>query len=127
MKLNWKGDDETWAEARCSHEIGGRFRIDRTGGEFLYGYRSSIVFQVRWYEPGNSRNTPWHDVGETMEETKALAQQAHDQARRAIARILEDAKAVAREALKRAPWATEEYRQRQAKLSEQLRESVFNA
>jgi hypothetical protein len=101
MKLNWKGNNETWAEARASHEIGGRFRIDRTGGEFLYGYRSPIVFQVRWYEPGNSGNTPWHGVGETMEEAKALAQQAHDQARRAIARILEDAKAVAREALKK--------------------------
>ena len=127
MKLNWKGDDETWAEARASHEIGGKYRVARSGGELCYGHRSSVVFEVRWYEPGNSGNTPWCGVGETMEGAMALAQQAHDQARHAISRILEDAKAIAREAHKKAPWATEEYRQRQAKLLEQLRESISNA
>jgi hypothetical protein len=126
MKLNWRGD-ETRAEARCSHEIGGRFRIECSGGGVYYGHRPPIVFEVRWYEPGDSGNTPWIGVGETMEEAKALAQQAHDQARSAIARILDDAKAIARETLKKAPRATGEYRQRQATNIEQIREVIHNA
>jgi capsule polysaccharide export protein KpsE/RkpR len=59
-----------------------------------------------------------------MEEAKTLAQQAHDQARRAISRILEDAKAIARGAHKRAPWATEEYRQRQVEIQRQRQAEI---
>jgi hypothetical protein len=114
MTLNWRGDGESWAEARASHEIGGKYRIDQTDGKPCYGHRSPIVFDVRWYEPDNSGNTPWCGVGRTMEEAKALAEQAHARARSAISLLLKEARAVAREAHKKAPGATEEYRRQQA-------------
>ena len=73
MKLNWKGDGETWAEARASRVIGGYFRIQQSGGELCYGHRPPIVYQVRWYESGGSGNTPWIGIGETFDEAKMLA------------------------------------------------------
>jgi|SRR5215813_821784 len=124
MKLNWKDHDEICGEARCSNVIGGCFKWHRCGGEIVYGHRTPINFQVRWHERGGSGNTPWIGTGETLEEAKALAQQAHDQAERAIAPILEQAKAIARETLKKAPWATEQYRQHQAEAQRKLHETA---
>jgi hypothetical protein len=79
MTLNWKSDDETWAEARAAREIGGKYVVRRFEAQRLYGRFHVAHYRVEYAPRSGSicKFVPLVAECHTMRFAKGLAETDH--------------------------------------------------
>jgi hypothetical protein len=77
--LNWKGDDEAWAEAHAARAVGGKYVVRRFEAYWLYGRFHMAYYRVE-YAPRRGSICKWAPIVEhcqTLRFAKGLAEADH--------------------------------------------------